>query len=114
MPNIQQEINLHNRKIMKTLPETAGKTCNCSGQMGPCPMNGNCLAHSIIYKAEVKDENENVETYTGLTSTTFKKRFYKHRRSFNVKDPENSTTLSTHIWTLKENGTGYKISNGVY
>ena len=26
-----------------------------------------------------------------------------------LPDPENSTTLSTHIWTLKENGTGYNI-----
>ena len=41
--------------------------------MGPCPLCGTCLAGSIVYRAEVTKENYNFVTYTGLTSTPFKK-----------------------------------------
>ena len=39
--------------------------------MGPCPLQGNCLVNSVIYKAEVRDNNQKVQTYTGLTGGTF-------------------------------------------
>ena len=94
---------------MKKPENTSVKLCNCSGRLGPCPLDGSCLKKSIIYKAQVTDENSNVETYTGLTSTTFKKRFYKHNDSFNKRDLEHSTTLSTHIWKLKDQGINYDI-----
>ena len=45
---------------------------NCSGVMGPCPLQGNCLVNSVIYKAEVSDSNQNLQTYTGLTGVFFK------------------------------------------
>ena len=109
MPNMQQKINLHNQKIKNTETAETRRKCNCSGQMGPCPMNGNCLVKSVVYKAEVCDENQNTETYTGLTSRTFKDRFYNHRSSFNHEDSEHSTTLSTHIWKLKNDGTNFNI-----
>ena len=77
--------------------------------MGECPLDGKCLSHSVVYQATVTDENSKIETYTGLTKNTFKKRFYKHRDSFKVKDPENSTTLSTHIWKLKESNKQFHV-----
>ena len=110
MPNIQQKINQHNFKVMKSTAETTVQDkCNCSGKMGPCPLDGKCLAQSIIYKAEISDQNSNLETYTGLTSQTFKKRFYKHRESFLKRNPDNSTTLSTHVWNLKDQGIDFNI-----
>ena len=77
--------------------------------MGPGPLDGGCLIDSVVYGAEVTDENQNLETYTGLTSNTFKKRFYKHRSSFLHEDEEHETTLSSHIWSLKRNHQKYDI-----
>ena len=45
--------------------------------------------------AEVVGENNNTSTYTGLTSNTFKQRFYGHRHSFKNQNSEHSTTLSS-------------------
>ena len=72
-------------------------------------MGGNCLAKSVIYRAEVVDENQNIQTYTGLTSNTFKQRFYGHRNSFKHRDSEHSTTLSSHIWDLKDRNKKFDI-----
>ena len=63
----------------------------------------------MVYKAKVSDKNNTVQTYTGLTANTFKDRFYGHTHSFNHKSPDNSTTLSTHIWDLKDQGKRYEV-----
>ena len=68
MPNLKSKISKHNFKILKgsnSLESESG--CNCRKSMGPCPFNGNCLAESLIHRAEVIDENEYLATYTGLT-----------------------------------------------
>ena len=75
--------------------------------MGPCPLRGNCLVKSVVYKAEVINSNLNRET--GLTANTFKRRFYKHRDSFRKEDSEHSTTLSSYIWDLKHNNENFEI-----
>ena len=56
----------------------------------------------MIYRATVKDENQNIETYTGLTRNTFKKRYNGHTNSFNHRGG-NSTPLSSHLWIRDEN-----------
>ena len=78
--------------------------------MGACPLGGQCLVRSVVYGAEVLDSNQNVETYTGLTANTFKKRFYKHRESFNKEDSEHSTSLSCHIWNLKRQNENFELN----
>ena len=65
--------------------------------------------NSVIYKTEVKEDNNNTETYTGLTSRTFKKRYYEHRNSVNHRDSDHSTTLSSHIWNLKDKNENFEI-----
>ena len=68
-------------------------------------MDGKCKStKSVVYRARVVDENNNIETYTGLTKNTFKDRFYGHRNSFKNRDQEHETTLSTHIWKLRDAG----------
>ena len=68
MPNFKQKISNHNLKIQKKeKTRQPDKMCNCSGIMGPCPLQGNCLIESVVYKAEVMDSNQNSKTYTGLT-----------------------------------------------
>ena len=76
--------------------------------MGPCPLGGNCLVDSVVYKTEVKDNN-NTNTYTGLTCNTFKDRFYGHRHSFRYRDSKQSTTLSSHIWKLKDKNENFEV-----
>ena len=109
MPNLKKKISNHNFKILKPEEQTENRGCNCTGVMGPCPMDGNCLVNSVIYRAEVTDENSNKTTYTGLTSNTFKKRYYAHRQSFEKQNLQHSTTLSSHIWDLKDKNLNYSV-----
>ena len=110
MPNLKSKIAKHNFKILKSESLAEGNSgCNCRRSSGPCPLNGNCLAQNVVYRADVIDENQNRTTYTGLTGTTFKLRHYRHRSSFKHRKLEHDTALSTHIWNLKDNNHGYQI-----
>jgi len=42
-------------------------------------------------------------------SKTFKTRYYGHSRSFREKESEHSTTLSTHIWKLKNKNKNFNV-----
>ena len=71
MPNMKQKISNRNFKVKKTEEErqpTYG--CNCTRAMGPWPLAGKCLVNSVVYKAEVVENNSTSNTYTGLTSNT--------------------------------------------
>ena len=69
----------------------------------PSPFYGGCLVESVVYRATVVQDNSKVDTYTGLTCNKFKDRFYGHRSTFENRDHPNPTTLSTHVWDLKDN-----------
>ena len=47
-----------------------------------CPLDGNCLQCSVVYKAQVTktDTNEN-ESYKGMIGDTFKSRYLNHMKS---------------------------------
>ena len=111
MPTIKKSISRHNSKVSRQEEQQGEQQpepgCNC--RKGPCPMNGNCLVDKLVYKATVRDENNIVLTYTGLTTNTFKDRYYGHLHSFNHQNPDTSTKLSTHIWDLKSQGKDYNI-----
>ena len=49
------------------------------------------------------------ETYTGMTSTEFKDRYRNHTKSFNNLRYSNETTLSLHIWSLKNMNIDFDI-----
>ena len=76
-----------------------------------CPLAGNCLQSSVIYQATVtrKDSNKE-ETYIGLTENAFKTRYRNHTALFRNAKHRNSTELSKHIWTLKDNNVDHFIS----
>ena len=48
----------------------------------------------MVYQAKVEEEQGTVETYTGLTASTFKVRHGGHKNSFKYRDSTRSTTLS--------------------
>ena len=112
MPNMGKAISRHNYQILKQEEEQTMPGCNCSGRCGPCPLDGKCLVDKLVYRATVRqdDINTTTNTYTGLTSNTFKERFYGHRSSFEHQNHKNPTTLSTHIWDLKRERRNFEIS----
>ena len=61
-----------------------------------------------IYQATVtRYDNQQEETYIGLTENTFKTRYNGHTSSFRNEEKKNSTTLSQYIWSLKEKKTDF-------
>ena len=111
LANMKKKISSHNMKVQKTEEDQyLDQGCNCTGAMGPCPLDGKCLVNSVIYRAEVKDSRNNIQTYTGLTAGTFKKRFYSHRNSFTNRNSEHSTTLSSHLWSLRDKQENFEIN----
>ena len=102
---MKKVLSSHNKKVAGTFGVVPANqpNCNCQ-QKDKCPLPGRCQTKKVVYRATVIDENDNQETYRGLTCRSFKERHYKHKNSFKYKNSENSTTLSTHIWSLKERG----------
>jgi len=120
MMNLKSIISQHNKNIIqqheenKTHPQRDSiaptTDCNCRDKAN-CPVGGKCLEKNIIYQATVKATNTNKEeTYIGLASTTFKERYRNHIASFKNTKNRNATTLSSHIWSLKDNSIQHKIT----
>ena len=119
MNNTKKIINNHKKRILTAsiqADDTAAattinnKTCNCR-QKNACPLDGNCLQPSVIYQATVTcKDNNTTETYIGLTEKDFKTKYRNHIASFRHAKHKNSTELSRHIWTLKDNNIEHFIS----
>lgn len=115
MPNIQQLISGHNKRLLTGNNNNAEidrieRTCNCR-IAGDCPLSGECLAKSIIYQATVSTTDGNpAQSYIGLTETTFKARYANHKASFRHSGKRHSTELSKHIWHLKDNSIDFTLS----
>ena len=87
------------------------KTTVTAGKKNDCPLNNNCLTSSVVYNANVTTENDTTgKNYIGLTEGTFKQRYTQHKLSFRNRNYSNSTELSKHIWTLKDNNTNFAIN----
>ena len=67
-----------------------------------------CLKGPVVYRAEVTANNK-TEYYTGITGNTFKERVTSHFSDFRHIEQRHFTTLSNHIWTLKENNVDYDL-----
>ena len=112
MPNMGQAINQHNGKLAGGQKEpTSGCNCRGAAAKASCPMRGNCLAEGVVYCATVTDTTTNtVETYTGLTGGAFKTRYNAHKGNLKNRDQQHKTTLSSHIWRLKDSNKPYTVS----
>ena len=65
----------------------------------------------MVYGATVTDESTGErEIYTGLTEGRFKTRFNAHMGNFQHRNQQHKTTLSTHVWRLKDKGRPYRVS----
>ena len=111
MPNVGKIIMNHNKKIlnMKDTKNETNRKCNCSEGIQACPLKGQCLQRSIVYKAEVATNN-NKQCYIGQAGNSFKERYSNHNYTFNHKIHENSTKLSKYLWYLTENQIEYELN----
>ena len=91
------------RKNRRILRNDVEEGCNCKTNSVPCPLDGNCLVRSVVYKATVTTNQPNlrVKTYHGMTQESFKQRWYGHNHDFKHKD-KYGTTLSHHVWKIKD------------
>jgi hypothetical protein len=109
---MKQAIVGQNKKLLKPEAGQDQDNCNCRPR-DSCPLQNKCLETNIIYQATVTEsiyqEPPKVETYAGLCSTTFKKRYTGHRFTFAHLKAASETTLSTHIWDLKNRGASFNI-----
>ena len=87
--------------------QSTNKSCNCRNPPD-CPLTGNCLASSIVYKATVNSD-QGEKSYIGISDTAFKSRWNNHMSSFRLGHKRTQTALSKHIWHLKDNGTNFTI-----
>ena len=112
MDNCKSVISKHNfGTLLKNKSDVVAPTkenCNCI-ESTECPLNNNCLTKSVVYKAEVTDDTGVIRDYIGMTSNTFKKRFYNHKTSFKDTSYIKSTELSKHIWNLKNKKRTFNI-----
>ena len=48
-----------------------------------------------------------------MTASTFKERYYNHKKSFTNAKYDNETELSKHVWKLKRSNKQYTISSSI-
>ena len=77
--------------------------CNCLVKED-CSLNGLGLTSSILYQATIKcsDSKYRQKRYKGIWEATFKKRYANHKKSINLINFKDDTTLSIEYWTLKQ------------
>ena len=112
MPNVATIIKTHNKQVLESRPTEQSqqkKLCNCR-RPSDCPLNGECLASSIVYKATVAAQNKEEKHYIGQTEGAFKQRYSNHLLSIRHEKYSNRTELSKYIWDLKKEGTNFNIS----
>ena len=100
---------IHSRNNRKLQGNHAIKPCYCR-QRDSCPMDDNCQAESIVYKATVRSNVTGSEKdYFSLTEPPFKQRYANHLTSFRHKRYASRTELSKHIWGMKHQDEGYTV-----
>ena len=72
--------------------------------------SGDCRTANVVYKATVTADNEDSKEYIGLSATEFKLRYANHKQSFENYDKRDATSLSQHVWKLKERSVPYNIT----
>ena len=114
MPNVDQLISAHNKKVLAEDNNIEDRTCSCTPKPPnnevDCPLEGNCLVKGVIYEATATSDDGETKKYVGAASTTFKARLYNHHSSFTMVEKRHQTTLSTYVWKKREEGVEVNIS----
>ena len=112
--NVKHLIDSQKKRLLAayspSLASAKTKLRNCR-KKGECPLNGQCLTSGVVYQAKIRrKDNDKFETYVGLTTDDFKTRYRNHKTSFENKTYRNSTELSKHVWSLKDNNIEHEIT----
>ena len=102
MPNMARIISGHNRKVTGSSTHMETNDCNCRSQS--CPPEGKTT--NLFIRSTVEATGTPKELIE-LTSNTFKDRFTVYKASFTHHKHAHKTTLSSHIWELKDEQTTY-------
>ena len=108
---VAQAISRHNSKVLKGDQQTQQQTgCNCDGGAANCPVQGECKTKCVVYEASITETvSGKTETYTGLTSRTFKQRYNEHCSDTRNPAGRHKSKFSLHIWDLKDRGVSHEI-----
>ena len=102
--------NNNMRKLNENNLADGNANCNCEEGV-ICPLNGNCMQSTVVYKAKLITEPENlIKEYIGSTKGTFKSKWYNHIKAFRNKKYANDTALSKKVWELRQRGKTCNIS----
>ena len=102
MPNISSIITAHNKRLLNNkanspTPSPTTATCNCR-KTESCPLNGKCQQEGVAYQAVVERQDNETQSYIGITEGPFKLRYNNHN-TFRKAKHKNSTSLSKYIGT---------------
>ena len=111
MKNMKTIISSINKKKLYPIDKSV-KKCRC--KPGECPLDGECRAEAIVYKAEISLVNNNSrpkvdKLYFGISEPPFTERLRGHRKSFNNRKYMDDTELSKYIWSLKNKNQDFTI-----
>ena len=112
MPNVATIISSQNKRLLtETQPNTTSvDNCNCRNK-DTCPLPGKCQTNGVVYQATVKRiDNQEEQTYVGITEGAFKTRYNNHTNSFRDPKHKNRTALSKYIWKLKDSKIDFAVS----
>ena len=104
-----RHIAKHNSKLLKNASgqEENEPGCNCQ-QPDNCPLPGMCQTDKLVYQSTATSATTK-ETYIGLTAPPFKDRWGNHKSDFKLEHRRHATTLSTHMWSLRDQGITPKL-----
>ena len=109
--NIKQSIANHNKTILskKKINEEQIKLCNCRNRT-LCPLQGNWLQKGVYQATVTKTNTMREDIYIGITKNEFKTRYNQHTSSFRLSLKSSATSLSEHIWKLKESNADHTVT----
>ena len=99
MPNRGAVINSHNSALTKTNNNTQTRQCDCHVE-SECLVDNKCLTKKYVYEVTVKTRTTE-QGFIGMTSCTFKRRYYSYISSFRHEENRHCTSLSNHIFSWK-------------
>ena len=119
MNNTKQIIDNHNKRILHLSHSSytkdnkdgtrTNKTCNCQ-QKNNCPSIVTAFNLQLFIKPPSHETTTTPLKHTLDSQKLTSKQDRNHTASFHHAKHKNSTELSKHIWTLKNNNIDYSIS----
>ena len=112
MPNIGSVFKHHNASVLKLDSAQSlnrqERILNCR-KPEQCPVEGDCLASKVVYKAIVSTDDCQKE-YIGSTELPFKQWYYNLTTTLqHGQHRQNTTELSKYVWQLKRRNEEFHI-----